>query len=381
MLYRSIPLKERLFSFSILFFMTRGEIKFDKFPSFYPEDGQVKKNNLTKIIVGVIVIIFFGGINILLVTKIWDPLWNPFRPKPEKVIEKMIEKNQEIKTFTSEVKIDVWTKEEMKEDFNFSLSLLANIDDTNKEKRHSETQFNLKVDFEGMQFSFSGKSKTINEEWYLKLTKVPIMLQPFLTLFGLEIEEIKDRWIKIDLEDIKEKEFKESIEELRRLLELREGKTEEGINKLILKLLKEKKMFKLFQIMELPDTKINKTKVYHYQITLNNKEIKKIIPETIKIFDIKEDPKKFEEKMNKFFEKIGKLSAQLWISKKDYYLHRFKMEKEIDSSLLISEEELRVLQDIKKEPFIVNLKIEMNSYNFNKPVKIEALKEYFEILD
>lgn len=93
-----------------------------------------------------------------------------------------------------------------------------------------------------------------------------------------------------------------------------------------------------------------------------------ICPETIVISEEerqKAAEKYFSEGLDNFFEKIGEIKAELWIGKKDFYLYKFKIEKEIDIAEF----------GMKKEGKIV-FGIDFNFSNFNKPLKIEAPEEY-----
>jgi len=60
-----------------------------------------KEKSPKKIIIPILVLVFLllAGATIVLASRIWDPLWNPFRPKPEKVIERMFQKVWQVKTF------------------------------------------------------------------------------------------------------------------------------------------------------------------------------------------------------------------------------------------------------------------------------------------
>lgn len=39
------------------------------------------------------------GVGTSLATRVWDPLWNPFRPNPEKVLAKTASQMKELKTY------------------------------------------------------------------------------------------------------------------------------------------------------------------------------------------------------------------------------------------------------------------------------------------
>jgi len=56
---------------------------------------------MKKIFISIAVIIILAGIGVVfaLYTKMWNPIWNPFRPKPEVVLSEMVLKMKELKSF------------------------------------------------------------------------------------------------------------------------------------------------------------------------------------------------------------------------------------------------------------------------------------------
>ena len=138
---------------------------------------------------------------------------------------------------------------------------------------------------------------------------------------------------------------------------------------------------------KLPDKKINGINNYHYLISLDKTELKKIIPEIVKISmesnlgfkDLSESEKEktLEEtsnNINEFFDKIGDINFEVWVGKKDKLLYRLKTEKEIDISKFYDEESLG--QELRGN---INIKLELNLSDFNKEIRIEAPKEFKSI--
>lgn len=326
-------------------------------PSYYSEIPGQPKKSLTKvifsIIFGIIVIILLGT-GIALATRIWDPLWNPFRPAPEKVIEKMSQKMNEVKTIHYEGKIDFETKkEDEKESFKMAMDFRNDSDKTDSKNLKTTGDFNLTITFTGMQISLAGETITIGDTSYIKFTTIPTL--PFLGMANIDLSRIKDQWIKYEEETTSE--IKEKQEEIRNKIEA---------------LFKDKKIFVVKK--EFPDEKIRNLKTYHYLVALNKEEIKKILPELFKIMKDFLGPEellnlgKIEESLSKieeFFEKIGEITGEVWIGKKDNYLYKIKGEKEINMS-----------QFEKTAKGAIMIKVDMDFSNFDQPVKIEAPKEY-----
>ncbi|MBZ9572148.1 hypothetical protein KJA15_02365 [Patescibacteria group bacterium] len=336
-----------------------------------------KKSKVIKIIAGII-ILGIVGIGIALYSRAWDPLWNPFRPEPEKVIEEMAIKMGELKTVHSETKIDIEAKEDTKEAFKISMAFGSDSDNTNPKNPKSVGDFNMALAFEGMQFSLVGESKVIGEEFYSKLTTIPALpfLEPFFEILGIDLSGIKNQWIKIDevqlmrilLGSLYTSEIEEEMQ--------KEKEKQEEMIENLKSLLEGKRLYVVKR--EFLDKEIKDEKTYHYLVALNEKEVKKIIPELYKILisTIKFGPppteeqwKEFQEKLSieldKSFEKLGEITAEFWIGKKDMLLHKVKGEKEID---------LSKFDKTKKGK--ITIKIDMDFSNFNQPVEVEAPEEY-----
>jgi len=361
-------------------------------PSYYPEIPQRPEKSLirviSEIILAIILIIFIGG-GVSLAARIWDPLWNPFRPEPEKMIEKMSKRMEELKTFHSEIKIDFEAKSEEGEEkgYDFKMAILTgtDIDNTDSQNPKSAGNFEATINLAGMQFFLTGENKTIGKESYLKLTTIPALpfLQPFFQLMGINLSALEGQWIKTDRESAKS--LLESLgipitPEMEEETKEGEAKEEETIERLQA-LLRDKKLYIVKE--EYPDEKIRGVSNYHYLVALNKEEIKNLLPELFKTirdytagtspipFDEEEFEKGLEEtlpKLDEFFEKIGEITAEIWIGKKDNYLYKIKAEKEIDLS------QFEEAAETAKGTIII--KVDIDFSNLNQPVKIEVPKDF-----
>jgi len=327
---------------------------------------------------GLIVVLGLTGI---LVTRTWDPLWNPFRPAPEKVIKKMILEMEKVKTWHDKFEIlFTFLNQEM---FEARFSGQGKRDINQPEKPKQESVFDLYFSFIekrsliDWEFTLTGETKTINEIDYLKLTSFSTM--PFL-------DQIKNQWIKIDKETMLnlekelmkikgenwvpelEKIFKEEIEE--------EKLFKKELEEKIKKILKERNFYLVKK--EFSDKKINGIETYHYLIILNNEEILKIISEFSKIIkeiilkQYKTVPPIFNEEeiinqmIRNFLVKIGEIELEIWIDKKNYLLYRIKGKKSFE------------LSKIGKEGKI-SISLNFESSKFNQPIKIEPPSQYRDL--
>lgn len=303
------------------------------------------KKPIIKIIIGIILIGFLGT-GISLAARIWDPLWNPFRPSPENVINKMTSKIGQLKNVHSEVKLDVEIKEEdsTAEGIKIFMGFNSDLDNIEPENIKSAGNFDIVLSLDGMQISLAGENRIIGQDFYFKLTTVPSI--PIFQMMGIDFSKLKNQWIKSGEEINQDKEITGRFEAL----------------------FKDKNFYIVKE--ELPDEEINKVKTHHYLISLNEEEIKKTLPELLDILlpagQLTEiNRENLVSGFSEFLEKIGEISAEIWIGKKDFYLYKIKAEKEIDLSDFDAANKNKV-----------DLKVEINFSKFNQPVKIEAPENF-----
>lgn len=320
------------------------------------------KRNLIKIIIGIFVVLILGT-GISLAARIWDPLWNPFRPGPEKVISQMGQKMEGIKTSYYEMKFDFDARRE-KTSFKMAMTVKGDSDNIDPQNPKSAGDFEVIMKFDGVEISLAGENITIEEDTYFKLITVPYL--PGLPSFSFS--EMKNQWIKYDEESYLKAMFGGEIPpEMAEEIKKEKEKEKETIKKLE-ELFKDKKLYIVKK--EFPDEEIRNVKTYHYLVALNKEEIKKSLPELLKMISnipgYESDVEKLSPKIDELFEKIGEITAEVWIGKKDDYLYKIKVEKEIDISQLGA---------IAKEG-VITIKFDMDFSNFNQPVKVEAPKDF-----
>lgn len=206
-------------------------------------------------------------------------------------------------------------------------------------------------------------------------------------LIGPSLETISLVY-EIDLSNIEKQDYDSVIQDLRNIIERRIntfgpfGPTEVVVRiqetdewritkkiqeqKKIMKMLRSKLKDKQFYMLkkELADEKIADIKTYHYLVNLNQEKVKEII-DLLKISEeftnlagtqiSKEDTKKVtNEEFLKGLEELGDKPAEIWISKKDNYLYKFKLGG-------------------GDNDFI---KLEVEFSNFNKPIDIQEPIDY-----
>ena len=371
--------------------MPNGEIPFNLTPSPYPQPvfGDIapskKKNKVVIIIVAILIILIVGAI-VALATKIWDPLWNPFRPEAEKVVDNALLKMKKIKTAHSDAKMTIEVTEGTSEPFSISMDFSGVSDVRDEKNPKTSTNFTFGIGTEGMQFSLGGEAVAIGDVSYFKITTIPSIpgMDDALKQMGINLSDFKNQWIKVDPESINNllKEALannlppgESIDDMLNKSSESQKELQEKIKKMV-----EGKRFYLVK-KEWPDEKIQDKMAYRYTLTLNKSELKSMIPDfVILYFDVMKNilpegtiqagdeyqfKKQMTEELNKafdeFFKKVGDIDGDVWIGKKDSLLYRAKIEKSVDLS--------KIDQYAKGK---MNFDLEFNFSDFDKPVEIEA---------
>jgi hypothetical protein len=321
----------------------------------------------------------------LLYFKIFDPLWNPFRTNPDEVIKKAKDNFSQLNSFRSDIEIESVIKNEDEKKLNAKFSI--DEDKTEVENQKIKTDFSINFSKGREEYSLSGQDISIGKNNFIRFENFPLL--DFFAKIGFYPNEIKGCWLKFDFETIKELletiEKEIGIDGLVENFERSKIVQEETENKL--KDLLEGKEF-YFVKKELPDEKIDGKKTYHYILVLNREEIKKILPDLMKIYsratfniipeNFQPPPRDRErivadltEKIDQILEKIGETEFELWIGKKDFLIYKIELKKEIDLAELDGGGSL-------------SIKLNINFSNFNEkvnviqPAEFSTIKEVFE---
>jgi len=285
--------------------------------------------------------------------------WLPFSVSDQDILSAMIENMTKNKTLHTNMNVIVNAKSPGQGEVGIVLDIEGDTDRTDIENPKSAVKFDGALNMEGMSFSLGFEMKALSEEdIYFKITTIPAL--PFLGMLGIDFNELKDQWIKIDEEYLKDFTVENNEEMMKKLAELVAEKE--------FLVVKEK----------LADEKINNVDCYHYLVLLDKDELIEILPELMDI--IMEDNPSFDglsesekkqaledatDGMNEFFNKIGDMSSDIWIGKKDKLLYRLEIEKEMD----VSEFEIG-------EEGTMSIKLKFDFSKFNEKVNIETPEEF-----
>jgi len=177
------------------------------------------------VIIGILIAIGVGAIIGLLYTQIWNPSWNPFRPTPEVVLAEMALKMEGLKTVHSDAEFEIEFKNAEK--LNILVKMSSDGDQTDSQNPRGKGDLDITFSLKEMNCPLKMETIAIDETSYFKITTLPDV-SDVLKLYGEELEEygmedeeseslfsmqtmlletifneIKNQWIKIDMEKLK----------------------------------------------------------------------------------------------------------------------------------------------------------------------------------
>ncbi len=348
------------------------------------EPNQKPKKSKAFMLFIIIGMIFIGSFGAALASRIWDPVWNPFRPSPEKVLARAFLKQKEIKTQNEKIFVYADAKTPTDDAFSVEIKMESNTDTRDENIMKASGKFDYKVLIGPISIPFSGEATIIGEEIYFKLDSLPTALFQFFKMSGADFSNnpyidafenilngITGKWIRISPND-KHLGMSFSIN-ARKQKEL-----SEAINNIVARypVFKVKKQF--------ADKEINENKAYHYLLALDKENLKKLLPEILEtirnsgMFPLAEkNPSDKEEiaramkELDDLLNKTGEITTEIWIGKNDYYIYRIKGEKTIDVSAISD----------GREKGVIKIGWDASASNFNQPIEIKAPENSVGILE
>jgi hypothetical protein len=291
---------------------------------------------MKKLIIIILVFVLVGitGTVSALYLRIWNPMWNPFRPDPEVVISKMAIRMKEMDSFHVSGKAELEI-ENTGIDSEFDLG----IDRTDPKKPRIKGSAKIPLFLTKIEFLFAEEAFYLNPGSYINT------IESYLSMMIEKEVDFGDRkWIKIDresLEYLTESEIYSDISEFYLLPteNISEEEKKELVDEIV-KIIIEKDYYSVKE--ELPDEEIDGEMCYHYLISLNEEEIKNLVTDfygldfvsnylivnyQIEPGDLLEMNMEMQQEMDLFFEAVGDLDLEMWINQDGYCLHQVKFEK------------------------------------------------------
>ncbi len=304
---------------------------------------------------------------IALASGMWDPLWNPFQPAPDKVVSQAFLNTSALKTAHVTATVNGVASGDLPEN-NGSVGyvLEGDIDQSNKDNPKSQMTFDVNASVQGVNLLFGGEFRSLNKAFYFKLNTIPAPITLYLSAMGINLDSWKGKWISFDAKDLGM-----SIGA--------SAKQKQGFSKDVQKLLLEKPIAKTKK--RLVDEKINGQNNYHYLMALDKENFKQFlvqIPDLITKYNIlpggannisEKEKQEALKSIDEAFDKTGGFDFEIWISKKYRVINKIAFNKTFKAS------------DFgEKGAGKLALSLELLYSKFNQPVKIEAPAESTSIM-
>ena|SRR3989344_5647975 len=314
-----------------------------------------------------------------------------FKPSPESVIRKAWENLNTIKSQNFEGQLLITGKNiadnNQSYNFNFNFSVSGGVDTFDKTNVLSNIKGSLLAVISseiGNQYNFSidAEEKSVGKDFYLKIDKLDLgNLNMFLLMAGIDTSEIKGKWFKFTRE-----EGIETATEYAKVSssQIEKEQIEKDFKEMLDKVVKILLDKKVYDINQLADNKGSEGKEYHYYVSLNQEKLIAASPE---IFDEinalrdkfypeeKNSPEytleDFQKDINEFFDKFGTLATDLYIGKKDGFLHKIEFNKEYDVSKISDGQSSGTL----------GVSYKLSQTDINKPLQISAPDDYIDLKD
>lgn len=296
------------------------------------------ESGLAKIVIGLLVLAVLGVGSLVLVRTLRGP-------SPEEVVLLMLAEMSETESLTVEGDVDFNYEDrgvgasQVGASFNF----IGDIESSDIENPKTRTSINGNIAAEGVQFSFGSDFISISNTTFVKLTTIPTLLEMPLSMMGISLDEIRDRWIRFEAEemDIETEEIdEEKIEKIKRVLT---GKD----------------FFKVNEVLR--EERVEGRNVYRYLVGFNQEELFETLLEISVILEEEMSDRELVD-IKEFTEMISEREIELWIYKDSFHLSKLIIKESFDL-----EEEARV-----------DLDLSLTFSNFNEEMNIQAPSEYVD---
>ena len=339
--------------------------------------SKLKKSPLKAVFVALaVVLVLVLGLGAVLAFQIYDPLWNPFRPAPEKIIANAVAKMSAVKNFHYESAAEL--SAQSGEQIKLTSKTIGDFDATDKKKMKASGATTIDFSFEGVSSSFGYESRIIGPSFYLKITSAPSLLtEQIFQESGIDLSQIQNQWYKLDKESLNNLFSSASpLLDSSDLTEKFSLAQELILNNLKKLFLENAKIY--FVKEEKPDENINDVKAYHYLIVLNNDELAKSMTQFLvnvatglgEEMPSAQELQDTEKAITDSFKNLGEISGEIWVGKKDNLIYRIKIDKEID---------FRKLDPTMSGAANINLAVNFSKYG--KVVNIEEPKDAQDLGD
>jgi hypothetical protein len=275
------------------------------------------------------------GAGIALASRIWDPLWSPFRPSPEEVLQGMFENMKKISSAHTEADFNMEAGEASMGSISFKL--IDDSDSSNPKDPKSKGSMNLTLGMQGMQFSADLSYVLTGNDFYLKLDKIPA-----IPMLPIDTSILKGKWIRIP-------GYPLDSEKMVGILDIVENFSAGDI---------------VFIKEELKDEKVGDKLAYHYIVGLKENKLKDLLTQLIGLSPLGSYSGTDMTDVEEIAAKLGNLEMEYWIGKKDKMLYRSMFDAKMT-----------------RDGEAVGFNLDMALSGFNEPVIVTAPSDYVEAED
>jgi hypothetical protein len=341
--------------------------------NFEPEKRKSSSVLMLLIVIIILLLVSTVALGAILYTKVWDPVWSPFRSNPDEVLGQMMLNMQNVKTVSSQTKVNLSTDDGKKINIDFS----GVSDVTDKLNPKSSMKAGIVFSNTAINSSDSLRAEVIvlDKNLYFKISEmnVPSFDVMFL-MFGIDPSKVIGTWVKVP-QDMQNKIASKDSSAMRDLTQEEMAEFTDKMQKIIIKT-------KIFFVTEqLSDKMIDGEKMYNYVVTINNDNLLKVFGEIMQesinmqnnLIENKDENRgvntvtpymigAMKGVIKEALDKIGEIKINVLIGKKDNLLYGFDVSKTINIADLTQGEMAGK----------INISLQGAESNFNEPVSIIA---------
>jgi hypothetical protein len=314
------------------------------------ENNSNKKNYKNKKVLKIVLIVILGILILGGGTFAYMEFFQKL--KPEEVLAKMKEAQAEVTSYAYQGSLNLKNETEKSDEIDMMMAMIptelnlefsGNVSGDKEENLAFINNLKIASDNEMIpEIEFSVISKGENN--YVKFDSLPQIL-----FFDLSV--LEEKWIDLEANDIKKIQGK-NVEEGSETEEIDSSEMIEQNSEILEK-------YKILNLEELEEEKINEQANYHYKLTINKEELESAYPELNEDAD-EEELKSFKEFLNSL-----KSSGDMWINKDTFLITKIIYSGTID----------RTETDINTEYDNIKFNLNLNLSNYNQDFTIEAPEE------
>lgn len=348
-------------------------------PQIQPQKPQTgmpfvrKSHTLLKLLIVLIILAVLGGAAYFVAGQYLNiPLiWNPFRPNPETVIDKMLTNMKNVKSSHMSTQIEIKTIDD-KRGLSISVNGGQDMSDVNNPKANFTITLNTTMMGSTDSLSVPASIDFIanGKIFYIKLSDSVLWTG---VLPGSE--QIKGKWFKIDQDSIKslsQTSGGQAPLSAQTILPNTSQVDNLELNKKIQDAISSEKLLSVDK--QFSDEVVSGQNAYHYSLKISKEKLENVLNK-IMILLIQEQVKIqnnggaastnplsqniAQAFIKTFVDVVGDINMEMWIGKNDFLLYKSKIDKTVDLSKLYSG-----LSQIE-------IKFDTVNSDFNKPISVQ----------